>query len=108
MRNILVLILTLALFACDNDTIIHAPDEHTETVMIVVNADREIFLSTGGSPVTLEELPREVNVLLNSENEYSFVIQAAESGGAYAKEIEEILYSQGVKSRHVAIANASP
>lgn len=108
MRHFSALILALSLFGCDDDTIILGSNERTETVMIAVNSNGEVFLSTGESPVTFQELPGEIEGLLNSENEYSFVIQAADSGGAHAKEIEKILHSQGVKDRHIAIAKAPP
>ena len=108
MRHFSALILALSLSGCDDDTIIHGPNERTETVMIAVNANGEVFLSTGGPPVTFQELPGEIEGLLSSENEYSFVIQVADSGGTHANEIEKILHSQGVKDRHVAIAKAHP
>lgn len=60
MRRLSALVLALSLVACGDDTISHLANENHETVLVAVNTRGEVFLATKKSPVTLQELPGEV------------------------------------------------
>lgn len=88
--------------------ITHAPGESPDMIMIAVNERGAIFLSTQNSSLSMDELPEEIDSILGDGGSYSFVIQSEVNDGSYAKEIEEMLHSKGVKKRHVAVSRSVP
>ncbi|HEX7026929.1 MAG TPA: hypothetical protein VF268_06780 [Gammaproteobacteria bacterium] len=108
MQHMLSLVLALLLAGCGDGAITHVPGENHETVMVAVDGNGSVFLSTGNSPISLQELPNEIESLLGSGQGYSFVIQSEDGSGPLAKQVEEILHRQGVEERHVAIAHQLP
>jgi biopolymer transport protein ExbD len=108
MRILLAVAIAVALIACGEDTITHAPGENPEIVIIAINENGEIFMSSRESSLSMDEFPKEVSRLLDGEGSYSFVIQSDEGGRSHAKKVEKLLHNGGVEERHVAISRSRP
>lgn len=103
-RVFVVIAVAILLTACENESNSYAPEISSELVMIAVNKNGEIFISTRESSLSLGEFSSEVSRLLNEGGSYSFVLQSDEGGYTNRKKVEKMLHDNGVTARHIVIS----
>lgn len=99
------LMFTVASSGCNDDASVAVSEGAHKTVLIAVNMEGEIFLSGKSAAITMNELSSGVGHLVDSEDDYVFVIQS-DGAGTYAKEVKKTLLNQGVEKHQVVIARS--
>ncbi|WP_444944064.1 hypothetical protein ACJJIK_02240 [Microbulbifer sp. ZKSA006] len=105
MKKIIILFFLVLLSSCGQESLVHLEGESHETIILAISPQSTIFIQGVGGPMSSQQAQVVISNLLASETNYSFVFQPFSGQNDHTtEELINFLKSNGVKSRHIAVA----